>query len=306
VKLFLFAALCVCAALGQATPAGRGAQAFNATLSFNENYDGSSGASSELDGDVGWNFANKFNLHTGAPYYLWQQVEQTSGSATVTRRVSSIGDMYLALAYDTKSDLLHYTSSLVGTAPTGDSSLGFSTGRFTGGWTNRLSHDFGAIEPFGQVGVGTGSEALGGSLHGQRGRSQQLPFSTLGMQSAWRAGAGVPLRSKVDLEGAFYAVLPFGNQKIYSREVSGSQGSPSSSAGSSKKGQHGRTWELARVAAGNSDIAADHGVAVDLDFNPLPHVEFDWSAGRSLRYQVNTMSFTVSYHFASGSQGQHN
>ena len=295
-SLSLIPLLTVASALAQETHPAQGTSPFNATASFNENYDNSSGYSSELDGDVGMGFGNHFSLHTGAPFYLFQET-QVAGSTT-TSRVSGVGDAYVKLAFENKGDLLHYTSTLVGTLPSGDSSLGMSTGRASGGWVNRFSHDFGAIEPFGEVGIGTGSAALAAYLLGTKGRSQQLPFSSLGVQSVWRGGLGVPLGNKVDLEAGVYDILPFGNQKLYSKEIK--SGSVGVSSGS-QKGQHGRTWELAHVVSGDAGIAADHGLMTDLNVSPSRHFEFDASFGRSLHYAVNTLSFTVSVHFGGGS-----
>jgi hypothetical protein len=254
-----------------------------------------------MDGDVGMGIGKHFALHTGAPFYLFQET-QVAGSTT-TSRVSGVGDAYIAIGYEEKADILHYASSLIGTLPTGDSSLGLSTGRASAGWANRFSHDFGPIEPFGEIGVGAGSAALAAYFRDARGRSQQLPFSSLGMQSAWRGGAGVPIGNRIDLEAGFYDVLPFGNQKLYSREISSQSGSSTVSGGNgnSQKGQHGRGWELAHVTAGDASIAADHGFMSDLNVSPSPHFEFDLAFGRSLHYAVNTLSFTASVHFGSGS-----
>lgn len=276
-----------CCAGAQPAPAAHAGQPFNATLAYGANYDSSSGTSSEMDTDVGFGFARRWSLHSGVPLFLFQQV--TNG--TTTTRASGVGDAYVALGYEAKNNTFHYTNRLSGTAPTGDKSLGFSSGRATAGLSNRLSHDFGPIEPFGEVGIGSGSEALSGYLRNQHGRSLDRPYTSLGWLTVWRAGAGVPIGNKVDLEGSFYDVAPFGDQKLYSRNGSGKSSSTSTS------GQHGRQFELAQEVTGTSAIAVDRGLAADLDVNPMPHLEFDLSVGRSLHYAMNTVSFTVAYHF---------
>lgn len=294
----LFAALVIAliaeAALSQAAPSAHGTGGFNATVAFNQNYDTSAGSSSEVDTDLGYNLGPKFALHAGMPYYLLQSVQQSSGT---TARVSGIGDMYLSLGLDTKNDLVHYKASLTGTAPTGDANYGFSTGRASTGLINHLSHDFGPVEPFVEGGIGTSSEALS-ALFSSRG-SRQRDFTTLGLQSVWKAGTGIPLGDKLDLEAGMYDVLPFGSQKLYSREVSGNATSGTSGT-SSQKGQHGRGYELTHVIAGDSSIAADHGFTADLNANLIPHVEFDATLARSIHYAVTSLSFSVAYHFGSG------
>ena len=49
--------------------------------------------------------------------------------------------------------MLNYSSTLEGTAPTGDKAAGFSTGRTTVDWTNRFSHTFSAVTPFASAGL---------------------------------------------------------------------------------------------------------------------------------------------------------
>src|SRR5438270_5909970 len=212
-------------AFGQASPSAHGSPAFNATVAFNQNYDSSAGSSSEMDGDLGYNLHPHIALHAGMPYYLLQAVQQPASTTVqqpsgTTTRVSAIGDAYVSMGFDDKGKLLHYKGGLTGTVPTGNTTYGFSTGRPSAGFTNHVSHDFGPVEPFAEAGIGTGSEGLN-ALSESHDHSRQRAFTTLGMQSVWKAGAGVPLGNKLDLEAGMYDVLPFGPQKLYSREVSG-------------------------------------------------------------------------------------
>jgi len=46
-----------------------------------------------------------------------------------------------------KNPTLNYATSLTGSAPTGDSRKGLSTGHATFDWNNRLDHDIGPLTP---------------------------------------------------------------------------------------------------------------------------------------------------------------
>jgi hypothetical protein len=56
-----------------------------------------------------------------------------------------MGDMYAGLFFSVDGEVLNYSSGIVATAPTGDRSRGFSTGRPTVDWTNTISRSFGDL-----------------------------------------------------------------------------------------------------------------------------------------------------------------
>lgn len=299
VFILLFSSLQQVAA-AQAASAAQAGQPLNATVGFNESYNASAGWASEVDTDGGFGLGRSFSLHAGAPFYLLQSYSLQTATGTTSGTYSGIGDAYLAFGFTHKSEVLAYTGTLTGTAPSGSTKYGTSTGRATAGWNNRFSHDFGPIEPFAEAGFATGSAAMSAYQHTHGIKGEQRAYTTLGKQGDLRAGAGVPLGGKVDWETSFYDVLPVGNQKLFSKVVGAGTSNTITPGATSQKGTHGRQYELNHEIAGMAGVAADHGFTSGLDFNLVPHVEFEAEFSRSMHYALNTVSLTASYHFGGG------
>src|SRR5207248_1273458 len=85
--------------------------------------------------------------------------------------------------------------------------------------------------------------------------------------------------------GSFYAILPAGTQKIYSRVTSQS----GSLATTGKK----QVFNSA-TTTGPSSIASDHGLSASFDVSPNSVLDFEAGYTHSFAYELNTMSFGVS------------
>src|SRR6185369_9150901 len=99
----------------------------------------SSGVVTKAEPVLGYNFNKHFSTYTGVPFYF---VNLSSSATTVSTggSMNGIGNAFLGFRARTDSETLNYSSTLEFTAPTGDKSRGFSTGRMTVDWTNRFSH----------------------------------------------------------------------------------------------------------------------------------------------------------------------
>ena len=75
----------------------------------------------------------------------------SSGSTTTTTHTGSLGDVFLRLKAQAKSNVVGYSTAFTVTAPTGDTEAGVSTGRATFNWDNRLEHGFDRITPFAEA-----------------------------------------------------------------------------------------------------------------------------------------------------------
>jgi hypothetical protein len=162
-------------------------------------------------------------------------------------------------------------------APTGNRDKGFSTGRVTIDWTNRVDRTFGRITPFGELGF---ANTTGDT------RAYMRSYTSLGFVTHAQGGASVALTDKVSVGGSLFAVLPSGDQKVYSKVVNKGKAPVGD-------GSHGRSFEQNYVTAGGSDLAKDHGLSTWLDFSPNKY--FDVSAGftRSTRFDLNSFSFGI-------------
>src|SRR5215468_5723582 len=104
--------------------------------------------------------------------------------------------------------MLNYSSTLEGTAPTGDKAAGFSTGRTTVDWTNRFSHTFSAVTPFASAGLANTVSDTSFFIR---------PFTSLGIVSHFEGGAKFSLSQFVDVGASAYAVRAAGQQTIISK-----------------------------------------------------------------------------------------
>lgn len=227
------------------------------------------------DSSIGYNFNEHFGMDFGVPLYF-SHVD--SSSTTTSSSGAGLGDAYINLrAKWLNPKKLNYGTNILVGAPTGNRDKGFSTGRMTVDWTNRVDRTFGRVTPFGELGF---ANTTGDS------RFYTRSFTSLGFVTHAQGGASFALTDKVSVGGSAFAILPSGDQKVYSKVVN--KGKPAVGNGS-----HGRSFEQNYVTTGTSDIAKDHGLSTWLDFSPNKY--FDVSAGytRSTRFDLNTFSFGI-------------
>src|SRR5262249_54436178 len=115
-------------------------------------FSGSLNGSSNSDGTVmraepmlGYTVNRHFETYAGLPFYFvnLSATPTTTTTTTATNGFSNgIGNAFLGFRLHVDNDMLSYSSTVEATAPTGDKSRGFSTGRATVDWTNRFSHKF--------------------------------------------------------------------------------------------------------------------------------------------------------------------
>ena len=125
-------------------------------------FSGSFNGSSNSDGTVmkaepmlGYTFNKHFETYAGLPFYFvnLSSTTTTSTPTTVNGFASGLGNAFVGFRLNVDNDTVDYSSTLDFTAPTGDKSRGFSTGRVTADWTNRFSHRFNSFTPFGSFGI---------------------------------------------------------------------------------------------------------------------------------------------------------
>src|SRR5262249_13019230 len=115
---------------------------------------------------------------------------------------------FLGFRFGTKSDLMNFTSNLEFTAPTGDRSRGFSTGRVTADWTNTFSTKVSSLTPFGSIGI---ANTVSDTAFFVR------PFTSLGRVGHFEGSATYDLLPAVRVGVSAYAVQGSGQQRIISK-----------------------------------------------------------------------------------------
>lgn len=282
----------VSASMAQTTPSSLPLQlpsrGFTSYTTLSESYDSSSNWTSIVDSTVGYQFNKVFGMSVGAPFYLaYNQplftsttTGQTTGFAQFTpiSGYHAMGDMRFGLRFATPTPIIKYVVDVTGTAPTGDTSIGLSTGRFTGDFNNHIEFDLGRVSPMLELGIAN-SNALVNMV--------KRPYTTLGMLSTYKAGLGLPLGKRLNLELAGYENLPLGLQKLYSQEFDRLTGSASSGLGTSAP-----IYEQVAEAFGKG-FTEDNGFTTGLNADLGRFMNMGFTYDRSARQKLDTFAFSI-------------
>lgn len=264
--LVLAAAVALAQSSGEQTAATQ--KGFVGSISFEGSAD-NSGHMLDLGTFAGYRFNRHFQMDVGVPYYFLSS--PASGSAT------GIGNTALAMRLLFPNDTLNYATSLTTFIPTGNESLGLSTGRVTFDWNNHIDRGFGRVTPRLDAG-------LANTVVDSRYFVRQ--FTTLGANAHAEAGASFDLFKHVSLEASAYDILPWGTQKMYSRAVrAGMAGNPNP--------QHGRAFEGSHFTQGGPSLTSDNGLSAGLDVTPAPCMDLYGGFTRSMKFAQDEVSFGI-------------
>lgn len=227
-------------------------------------------------------------MELGVPLYILHN--GTSSSAVITANsnpalktsYNSLGDVALTLSFNLPDSWLGYSSTLTGTAPSGDTSAGISTGRAQVDFNNHFEHEIGRVTPLVEFGIGTSSALVNTNV--------KRPYTTQGPLSHYKLGAELALPFGFGFEGAAYEDLPIGDQKVYSHVLRPSANGPIVITDGRKR----RTFQMVSVATGQG-IFEDNGFSAVLSRQLNQHMDMSVSYDRSLRQGLDTVSMTLGY-----------
>jgi hypothetical protein len=260
----------------QAPPTtGESEKGWTSYASF-EGTSNSDGQVMQLNSSVGYNFTKMWGVDGGVPIYFVHNSVNPQGFQTSN---NGLGDMFADLRFKLEGHAVNYASTLTGTAPTGDSNKGLSTGRATIDWSNRFDHKFDNFTPFVVAGLGNTSPQQ---------RFFHRPYMTLGFMSHFEGGATYDIGKFVSVGASGYYLLPGGTQKVYSRLFK------QNTLGFGSGG-HGRFWEVLPFVTGPSDIAKDNGLSTWVDVTPTKIVDLEAGYSRSTQYDLNSFSFGIGF-----------
>jgi hypothetical protein len=225
----------------------------------------------ELNSNVGYDFTPHFGLAVGAPFYFVRP-----SAATGTASANGLGDPYLTLHLRYPGPTLNFASVLTGSAPVGNSKQGLSTGRATFDWSNRVDHAISRLTPFVEVGIANTTPDSSLFLR---------PYTTLGFNTHFRAGASYDVWKFVSVGASGYDILPSGQQTVFSRVNPGQA--------NSGNGQHGPPFLNNQQTKGSSSIARDDGFSTWIDAYPERTVDLQLGFTRSFTYDLNSFSFNI-------------
>jgi len=235
-----------------------------------------------LEPSAGYAFSRHFSVSAGVPVYFVHPSSDTA--ATGAKSVNGIGNAYLDFKFETSKSETYFSSRVRGTAPTGKVEDGFSTGRATVDWTNYVSHSVGAVTPFGSVGF---ANTVSDTHFFSR------PFNSLGFVGHLEGGAELQLHRGVSVAGSGYAILPSGQQKVYSKLIQRGRTGTTNPAGR-VRGKSTR-FETESVVVGGEEVARDHGASVWFGVSPAKGVNLELGYSRSITYAYNSVFFNLGF-----------
>ena len=233
-----------------------------------------------LDPAVGYRLGSRFAVAAGIPFYFVRSSAAlgSSGSASA----NGIGNVYLSLRFAADTPRVNYWSVATVTAPTGDKSKGFSTGRATFDWTNTLSRNIGRLTPFLSLGV---ANAISDSPFWVR------PFSSLGLNAHAEGGSSLRTWGPTAIGVSAYAVLPTGSQTVYSKIVPRGSGLGLGGQGAGKGAATRKpVFETTSVMVGGPQIARDRGYSAWFGVSPGRYLSFVVLYTHSTLYSLDGVS----------------
>jgi hypothetical protein len=236
-----------------------------------------------LNTTLGYDFNKHVGLDFGAPVYFARP--SSSSVANGYASGSGMGDAYVALRLAFPNPILNYSTTLVGTAPTGDENLGFSTGRATYDWNNHFERNIPLINiaPFANLGV---ANTVSDTHFFTR------PFTTLGTVTHLEGGATLKVFPMVRVGASVYDIIPSGQQKVFSKLVR--RGFvPVIPAGLLGRG-HG-VFQTAHETVGGPGLVSDNGASAWVSANLLHYAYLEAGYSRSVAYDLNTISFGIGF-----------
>ena len=279
--------------------------------SFSQRFQGSSnyaGVVLKTNSTATYSFNQHLKTYAGFPVYL------TRESASNARFVNGVGNVYAGFLVTADNSAIHYTSDLVGTAPTGDRSRGFSTGHATVDWTNTFSHTFNAVTPYASIGL---ANTISDTSFFVR------PFSSKGIVSHFESGAIANVTPHVSVGASGYAVRAAGEQQIISKldeqpaqgttstsqqsspsgVIStlanklgvGNSGSGSTATGSNAGGNGNGLIVTQQEIIGPAALGNDHGFSTWLTVRPSRTTDLQIGYSRSMAFQYNSLFFGIGF-----------
>ena len=196
--------------------------------------------------------------------------------------------MFVGLRFSFANPVVNYRVALTGTAPTGDTAKGFSTGHATFDWTNHFDRRFGRLMPFANLGL---ANSVPDTLFYQR------QYTSYGYVAHFQAGTSFRIMRPLSAVVSAYDIQPWGAQTVISRIVVESvpgqslpvpplPGPLGSLTGSP-------VFEQTHLVTGTSSLTSDDGVSAGLDAGFARFFDIWAGYSHSFPLNLNTVSFGI-------------
>jgi hypothetical protein len=246
------------------------------------------GLITKFDTAVGYQFNRYLAIETGMPVYV---VNPSSSAAqtTGTQGQSRIGNAHVDLRLSLANPAVNYTSMATVAAPTGDKTIGFSTGHATYDWNNIFDRRFGRVIPFASLGI---ANTVTDTPFFTR------PFTSFGFVTHLEGGASYKLWRAASVGASVYDIAPSGQQTVFSKLIHGKSQNPGTGSGGGARHGHQGVFETASETVGNADIARDHGFSAWLSLSPSRYMVFEIGYNRSVEYALDSVFFGIDFNLS--------
>jgi hypothetical protein len=244
------------------------------------------GVITTLDINVGYQLTEHWSGDVGLPiFYVRSPHSLITNSDWETDTL--LGDPYLDFRYSTTFSGLKFESVLTGTAPLSSPIRVFSTGRFGVDWFNHLEpkKSLRGVTPFLNLG---GANQTVSRYYMPRPYSIGRPYQTLGFMGDVEGGLSFRFLKDYQVGGSFYALVPGGPQKMFSRIVVPGSGIVGD-------GSHYRYFDSAFETIGPSSIAKDNGYSGWAEITHFKNVDIQIGYTRSVHYHYDSASLAIKF-----------
>jgi hypothetical protein len=251
-------------------------------FTFYETFQGSTnelGQVMKLDTTVGYDFTKHYGVDFGLPFYFVNPSSTETSSGGTSH--NGIGDAYAEIRATFNNPLVNYATVLTGTAPTGDTSAGLSTGRATFDWTNHFDKGVLGFRPFVNAGI---ANTISDTAFFTR------PFTTLGLNTHEEGGVSKSIFPFVRVGASYYVIEPWGTQKVYSKFVTKTMAAA---------GHNHGVFQNTASTTGTADLTRDNGFSAWVSGRAFHLLDLELGYQHSVPYDLNTVSFLVGFNIGS-------
>lgn len=238
-----------------------------------------------LDINIGYQLTEHWSGDIGLPIYYYRSPHSLV-TAHDWQTDTLLGEPYLDIRYSRTLSGLKFESVLTGTAPPSSGpERTFTTGRFGVDWFNHVEPKkaFMNVTPF--LNFGAASQTTG-RYSMPRPYSIGRPYQTLGFMGDVEGGITYRFLKDYQVGGSFYALIPGGQQKMYSRIVLPGSGVVGD-------GAHNRYFDATFETIGPSSIAKDNGYSAWADVFHFKNVNIQVGFTHSVHYHYDSASISL-------------
>ncbi|HEV2350697.1 MAG TPA: hypothetical protein VG028_12715 [Terriglobia bacterium] len=239
-----------------------------------------------VDLNLGYNFSDHFGADIGMPLF-YVRSPLTLVTSADWKTTTLMGDPYIDAHYKLTRFGASLTTVLTGTVPASSPERIYTTGRAEVDWFNHIepAKPLGLVTPFINLGAANGTI---NRYYMPRPYSIGRPYQTLGPMGDGEVGASVKLPYGLRAGASAYALLPNGNQKVFSRLVT---------PGATVVGAftNNRYYFNAFETTGSSSIDRDNGFSGWVEYTKLPKVTLQVGYTHSIHYRYDMITLSVNY-----------